>query len=144
MSEDQHANHKRLTVNVEMDDRTALFPDGKFLTHISITENPVDMIRLEALFHFNETRLDPLIALLAVEDAKEFGRSIMDSVFQGRTQHVLSDHAKIGIVFNPNGFVIKFGDGRSMKELFIASPTILRLAQGILRIVDNTLAVPPH
>jgi len=134
----------RLAINIEMDDRTVLFPEGKFLSHLAVHECESGAIRLEGLFHFNEERADPLLARLAVEDARDLGRALLDAVFQGRTQHVLSDSAKIAVIFNPNGFVLKFGEERTLRELFIASPAIVRLAQGLLRMVDRVSALPRH
>lgn len=134
----------RLVINVEMDDRSALFPEGKFLSHLAVHEADDGGVRLEGLFHFNEERADPLLARLEVEDARDFGRALLDAVFQGRTQHVLSDTIKIAVIFNPNGFVLKFGEERALRELFIASPAIVRLAQGLLRMVDRVSALPRH
>ncbi len=137
----------RLVINVEVDDRTVLFPDGKFLSHIALSEEDAagdGAVRLEGVFLFNESRLGPEIATLPVEDAHELARSILDAVFQGRTQHVLSETAKIAVVFNPNGFVLRFGEGDALRELFIGSPAIIRLAQGILRMADRLSAQPAH
>jgi len=137
----------RLVINVEVDDRTVLFPDGKFLSHIALSEEDMagdGAVRLEGVFLFNESRLGPEVATLPVEDARELGRSILDAVFQGRTQHVLSETAKVAVVFNPNGFVLRFGEGDALRELFIGSPAIIRLAQGILRMADRLSALPPH
>lgn len=137
----------RLVINVEVDDRTVLFPDGKFLSHIALSEEETagdGAVRLEGVFLFNESRLGPEIATLPVEDARELARSILDAVFQGRTQHVLSETAKVAVVFNPNGFVLRFGEGAALRELFIGSPAIVRLAQGILRMADRLSALPPH
>ncbi|CAO3439998.1 hypothetical protein, partial [Azospirillum doebereinerae] len=126
------AGRGRIVVNVEVDDRTVLFPDGKFLSHILIHEETEGGLRLEAAFHFNESRLDPRLCTLGVEDARDLARAILDAVFQGRTQHMLSATARIAVVFNPNGFLMRFGEHQP-KELFIASPAIVRLAQGVLR-----------
>ncbi|CAO3363853.1 hypothetical protein [Azospirillum palustre] len=137
----------RLVINVEVDDRTVLFPDGKFLSHIALSEEDMagdGAVRLEGVFLFNESRLGPEVATLPVEDARELARSILDAVFQGRTQHVLSETAKVAVVFNPNGFVLRFGEGDALRELFIGSPAIVRLAQGILRMADRLSALPPH
>ena len=134
----------RLVVNIEVDDRTVLFPDGKFLTHVAIAEDSGGGIRLDAVFLFNEARADATIAVLEPDDARELARALLEAVFQGRTQHVLSDAARIAVVFNPNGFVLRFGEERALRELFIASPAIVRLAQGLLRMVDRVCALPPH
>lgn len=137
------ATRSRLVINIELDDRSFFFPDGKTLSHIAVHEEE-DTIRLSDVFHFNESRLDPAIYAFTQEDAREFARSIMDAVYQGRTQHVLSDSSKVAIIFNPNGFVIRFGEERALKEMFINSPAIIRLAQGVLRLVDRMAAPPPH
>lgn len=138
----------KLVINIEVDDRTVLFPDGKFLSHIALHEGETaegdSAVRLEGVFLFNESRLGPEIACLDVEDAREFARSILDAVFQGRTQHVLSETAKVAVVFNPNGFVLRFGEGAALRELFIGSPAIVRLAQGVLRMADRLSALPAH
>lgn len=138
------AARARLVVNVEVDDRTVLFPDGKFLTHVAIAEDAGGGIRLDAVYLFNETRAEATIAVVEPDDARELGRALLEAVFQGRTQHVLSDTARIAVVFNPNGFVLRFGEERALRELFIASPAIVRLAQGVLRMVDRVCALPPH
>lgn len=144
------ATGARIAVNVEMDDRTVLFPGGNFLTHVMVSTDPglpepeSQKIRLEAVFLFNEQRTEPLFAALDIDDAEELGRALLEAVFQGRTQHILSETAKIAVVFNPNGFVVRFGEERAAKELFIASPAIIRLAQGILRITDRMSAPAPH
>lgn len=138
----------KLVINVEVDDRTVLFPDGKFLSHITLHEDETpeggDAVRLDGVFLFNDSRLGPEIACLEVEDARELARSILDAVFQGRTQHVLSQTAKIAVIFNPNGFVLRSGEGAALRELFIGSPAIIRLAQGVLRIADRLSAPPAH
>ncbi|MBF0332412.1 MAG: hypothetical protein HQL38_00710 [Alphaproteobacteria bacterium] len=131
----------RTVFNIEMDDRTVLWPEGKFLSHVTLQEGGDESLRLDAVFLFNESRDDTLIAALNHDDAWELGRCLLEAVYQGRTQHVLSDTAKIAVVFNPNGFVLRFGEGHALKELFIASPAIIRLCQGVLRAVD-TLGAP--
>jgi len=138
------AARPRLVINVEMDDRTVLFPDGKFLSHLAIHETEGAGVRLEAIFHFNEERTDPALVELEVDEARDFGRAILDAVFQGRTRHVLSETTRIAVIFNPNGFVLKFGEEHALRELFIASPAIVRLSQGLLRMVDRVSALPRH
>ena len=133
----------RIVYNVEMDDRTVLFPCGNFLSHVAVSEEHGG-VKLEAVFHFNEQRAETVFAVIDAEDARDLARGCLEAVFQGRTQHVLSDSAKIAIVFNPNGFVLRFGEERALKELFVASPAIIRLAQGIMRVVDRIDAPPPN
>lgn len=133
-----------LTINTEADDRTVLFPLGKFLTHVSVRAHADGTVALEGVFLFNEARDPTAIARLELDDAAALGRAILDAVFQGRTQHVLSDAAKVAVVFNPNGFVLTFGEGEALRELFIASPAILRVGNAILRAVDRLEAAEVH
>ncbi len=142
----QHADPSkpRLIVNVEVDDRTVLFPAGKFLTHVSIQASADERVLLEAVFLFNEAREATQIAALALDDAHALGRACLDAIFQGRTQHVLTEGVKAAVIFNPNGFVLTFGEGEARTELYIASPAILRIAQGMLRAVDRLDATPAH
>lgn len=132
-----------LVINVELDDRSFLFPDGKTVSHAALREEG-DRVRIDGVFHFNESRQDTLIQTLDVDDAREFARAVVEAVSQGRTQHVLSDAVRIAVIFNPNGFMIRFGEGRAMRELFVNSPAVLRLAQGVLRLADRMSAPPAH
>lgn len=125
-----------LEVNVEVDDRTVLFPAGKFLSLI-LVKTAEDEIHLDAVFVFNEERTDSLISALTKDDAFRLARAIMDAVFQGRTQSVVTGGERIGVVFQANGFVILFGNHEHACELFITSPAIIRLAHGLLRVVDR-------
>lgn len=134
----------RLVVNVETDDRTVLFPMAKFLTHIAVQGLADGRVRLEAVCTFNEARAPTEIVTLDVEDAVVLARALIDAVYQGRTQHVLSETAKVAVIFNPNGFVVACGEGAAQRELFLCSPAILRLSQGILRVVDRLDAAIGH
>jgi hypothetical protein len=140
----QTTNRNRLTVNVEMDDRTFLFPDGKFLSHILVGSTAENMITLDGVFHFNGTRSDPRFCVLDLDDARELSRKLIDAFYQGRTQHVITDTVRIAIVFNPNGFVVQFGELRSTTDLFINPPSVLRLTQGLLRVIDSISPVLSH
>jgi hypothetical protein len=133
-----------LHVNLETDDRTVLFPAGKYLTHIVVHPRAEDRVQLEAAFTFNEAREPAEIVELSLADTFAFARAILDSVYQGRTQHMLTEEMKIAIVFNANGFLITFGTGGAAKELFITSAPILRLAQALLRVADRMDADPAN
>lgn len=140
----------RVAVSVEADDRTALYPHGNFLSHVMVLGVPAtndddeSEIRLEAVFTFNDQQVDPLITVMGLDDARALSRALLEGVYQGRTQHVLTQSAKIAVIFNPNGFVLRFGEERDGVELFIAAPAIIRLAQGIARVSDRLLAPAPH
>ncbi|HYD31070.1 MAG TPA: hypothetical protein VEB64_09485 [Azospirillaceae bacterium] len=134
----------RLNMNIEMDDRTYLFPDGKLLSHVAISSDDQCRVTFDAVFVFNATCVEPRLWALDLEDAREFGRKLVDAYYQGKTQHVLSDGAKIAVVFNPNGFLIQFGDIKSPVELFIGASCIMRFVHGLLRVIDSVSPVLAH
>ncbi len=133
------------TVNVEADDRTVLFPAGKFLSHLLVHAWSDERVQLDAVFTFNQAKEPALLAELDIEEARDLSRAIVDAVFQGRTQHVITPpETRLGVVFNPNGFTLVFGEGDAARDLFIASPAILRVAQAMLRAVDALEAPQTH
>jgi len=138
------ADRAPLAVNIETDDRTVLFPAGKFVTHISVQSQGAEAVRLDAIFSFNQAGQPCEIAVLDVDNARAFARAILDAVFQGRSQHVINENARVMLVFNPNGFVISFGNGAAAIDLYIASPAILRLAQALLRVADRLTPAQSH
>jgi hypothetical protein len=138
------ADRPPLAVNIETDDRTVLFPAGKFVTHISVQSQGTDSVRLDAIYSFNQAGEACEIHVLSVDNARAFARAILDSVFQGRSQHVINESARVMIVFNPNGFVISFGNGANAVDLYIASPAILRLSQALLRVADRLTPAQNH
>jgi hypothetical protein len=125
-----------LEITIETDDRTVLFPAGKFISMIQV-KNVGDEIHLEATYVFNEERYDPLIATMTKDDGFRLARAIMDAVFQGRTQHVVTRGERLGVIFQPNGFILVFSRYDEANELFIASPAVIRLAHSILRALDR-------
>lgn len=134
----------RLAMNVEVDDRTYLFPDGKLLSHITIAADDKSHITFDAVFVFNASKLDPRFWALDLEDARDFARKMIDAYFQGKTQHVLTDTARIAIIFNPNGFLVQFGDLKSPIELFVGAGCIMRFVHGLLRVIDSVSPILAH
>jgi hypothetical protein len=133
-----------LVVNVEADERTVLFPAGKFLTHIAVQGQDPDAVRMDAIYTFNDSQEPCEIAVLESEDARSFARAIMDGVYQGRSQHVINNRVRIMLVFNPNGFVITFGKGDDATDLYICAAAIVRLAHAVLRVTDRLKPAQAH
>ena len=132
---------ERLSIVVELDDRSFLFPAGIGVSHLNLSSASGRGVSIEAVASFNTARHDPRLALLSYEDAREFARKIVDAYYQGRTQHALSEAIKIAIVFNPNGFLLQFSGDRENADLFVTSGAIMRLAQGLLRVLDDIAPV---
>ena len=134
----------RLSMNVEVDDRTYLFPDGKLLSHITIATDDKNRITFDAVFVFNASKLDPRFWVLELDDARDLSRKMIDAYFQGKTQHVLTDTARVAIIFNPNGFLLQFGDLKTPVELFVGAGCIMRFVHGLLRVIDSVSPILAH
>jgi len=125
------------TLHVELDERAFLFPHDKPTSHLVLTARAADRIDIDATFPFNKTHEDTTIQSLGQDDARQFSRAILDAYSQGPTQHVFSDRVKIAIVFNANGFLISFEREDAPSELFVSPSSILRVARGLLNVLDE-------
>lgn len=134
----------RLAINVEMDDRSFLFPDGKLLSHLRVSHDGRGEVHVDAVFVFNETKVDPHLWSIPLEEAREFGRKLIDSAYQAKSNHVLSDTTRVAIIVNTNGFLIQYGDLKEPVELFFGPSVIWRLVHAILRVVDHASPVVAH
>lgn len=126
------------TVNVEMDDKCFLFPQGKALSHIVFTWTR-EGVRVSAAFHYNQARSDGHLADLSVEEAGELTRYLVDAFYQSRTQTVLSDSVKATVIHHPNGFQLVFEQAGEMREVYCGQASPLRLARGLSQLLDANL-----
>ena len=132
------------SVTVELDDRSFLFPQHKPVSHVKATRGPQGDIELSVIYEFNNAKQDSHLFRLSTGDCQQLCRKMIDGYYQGRTQNVLSEGAKIGIVFNPNGFLIMFQQPEPQSDLFISPSSLLRLARGLLKLLDKILPVAAH
>lgn len=123
-------------VAIELDERCYLFPNAKPLTHLKLLAGNPGYITVEALLSFNRAMTDTRIAVLSLEDAGQLARKLVDAYFQGKTQHALSDRAKVAIVFNANGFLVSFEVQGRLAELFISPPALQRFTRGLMQLLD--------
>jgi hypothetical protein len=126
----------RHVVEVDLDDRAFLFPAGKPMLRL-IFGAQGRSVDIDASFPFNEARTPARITSLDVADAKELARRLIEAVYQARTQHVISDSARIAITVLPNGYQIQIGDMNHATDLFLGTGSIWRVCQGLLRAVDH-------
>ncbi len=132
------------SVTIELDDRSFLFPQHKPVSHLKVQVTPDGEIELSVVYEFNATKHDSRLCTLNSDDCRQFSRKLIDGYYQGRTQNVLSDTAKIGIVFNPNGFVVMFQQPGPQLDLFIGPTSLLRLTRGLLKLLDQVMPVAAH
>jgi hypothetical protein len=125
----------KFEVKVDLDDRAFLFPAGKSVNHLLFLSDG-RKIYVEAVFPFNQSHTPPRLVSLDLEDAKEFGRRLVEAVHCARTQLALTAGVRITINVVANGYHLQIGDMNSATELFLSSGCIWRVCQGLLRIAD--------
>ncbi|HEY4252018.1 MAG TPA: hypothetical protein VGM87_12480, partial [Roseomonas sp.] len=75
---------------VDLDERAVLYPAGKGVTRVTLSATEGG-IAFDAIFAFNESRSAPRIMVLSLDDAREFGRRLVDSVYQARAQNAITE-----------------------------------------------------
>jgi hypothetical protein len=122
-------------IKVDLDERSFLFPAAKSVSQLLFLSDG-KTIFVEAIYPFNQTRTPPRIIQLSLEDAREFGRRLIEAVHGARTQFVVTSGIRITINVIANGYHLQFGDMNSATELFLGTSCIWRVCQGLLRIAD--------
>lgn len=132
------AARRLTTVNVEMDDKCFLFPQGKALSHLVFSWTR-DGVRIAAAFHYNNARSDGHVADISLADAVELTRYLVEAFYQSRTQTVLSDTVKATVIHHPNGFQLVFEQEGELREIYCGQATPLRLARGLSQLLDANI-----
>ncbi|MDR2195330.1 MAG: hypothetical protein LBE50_01840 [Gallionellaceae bacterium] len=130
-------------LTLDLDERAVLYPAGKGITRITLSPERGG-IAFDAAFAFNESRTPPRILWLSLDDARVFGRSLVDSVYQARPQNAITESMRIGITVHTNGFHIDIAGEDHPVELFVGLNSIWRFALLILRAVDRLSPVEAH
>jgi len=125
----------KFEIKVDLDDRCFLFPAGKSVSQLVFLSDGKG-VYVEAVYPFNQARTPPRLISLSLEDAKEFGRRLIEAVHGARTQLVVTSGVRITINVIANGYHLQFGNMNSAIELFLGTGCIWRVCQGLLRIVD--------
>ena len=132
---DDQAKAKR-EGHVDLDDRCFAFPQNLQPTHLRLRGMGTDSIQIAAVFDQNTRRTDPEIDTLTLDDAYLLCRKLVDAYYQGSTQHVLTETTRIAIVFNPQGFLVRFRDRPDEREVFLSPLAFLRSIRGLQRVLD--------
>ena len=125
----------KFEIKVDLDERSFLFPAGKSVSQLLFLSDG-RTIFVEAVYPFNQSRTPPRLASLDLEDAREFGRRLIEAVHCARTQLVVTQGVRISINVIANGYHLQFGDMNNATELFLGTNCIWRVCQGLLRIAD--------
>jgi hypothetical protein len=122
-------------VRVDLDDRAFLFPAGKAINQL-VFGTDGRRVYVDGVFPFNQARTPPRILVLTYEEAREFGRKLVEAVHTTRTQLVVTGELRLTINVVPNGYYLQIGDLNGATEMFLSTACIWRVCQGLLRIVD--------
>ncbi len=122
-------------IKVDLDERAYLFPAGKSVSQLLFLSDG-RTIFVEAVYPFNQSHTPPRLVALDLEDAREFGRRLIEAVHCARNQMVVTSGIRISINVVANGYHLQFGDMNSATELFLGTNCIWRVCQGLLRIAD--------
>ena len=122
-------------VRVDLDDRAFLFPAGKSLNQLVFASDG-RRVFVDGVFPFNQARTAPRIVVLTYEEARDFGRKLVEAVHTARTQLVVTGELRLTINVIPNGYYLQVGDINGATEIFLSTACIWRVCQGLLRIVD--------
>jgi hypothetical protein len=125
----------KFEIKIDLDERSYLFPAGKSVSQLLFLSDG-RTIFVEAIFPFNQSRTPPRLITLDLEDAREFGRRLIEAVHCARNQLVVTQGIRISINVIANGYHLQFGDMNSATELFLGTNCIWRVCQGLLRIAD--------
>ena len=125
----------KFEIKVDLDERSFLFPAGKSVSQLLLLSDG-RTIFIEVVFPFNQSRTSPRLASLDLEDAREFGRRLIEAVHTARTQLVSTQGIRVSINVIANGYHLQFGDMNDATELFLGTNCIWRVCQGVLRIAD--------
>ncbi len=134
----QQINAETVThaVNVDLDDRAYLFPEGKLMTQIRFAVLANNEVQISAVYAFNISRSAPELLRLSLEDARELARSLVEAVYRAQTKNIFSDTVRITIHVVANGYILQIGDMNNSQEIMMSTGVIWRVCQGLLRIVD--------
>ncbi|MGE5546227.1 MAG: hypothetical protein ACM33T_04990 [Solirubrobacterales bacterium] len=134
----------RLMVNVDLDERCFVFPEGKNIAQIRVLAMPPGDLVIEAAYAYNQARAAPRLFELTAEDAPEFARKLVDAVQRAQTTHYVSEATKIAINVVANGYVLQIGDVDNTREIYLSTGCIWRVCNGLLRAIDQVSPSPSH
>jgi hypothetical protein len=79
----------KFEIKADLDERSFLFPAGKSASQLLFLSDGRTIV-VEAVYPFNQTHTPPRLVTLNLEDAKEFGRRLIEAVHCARTQLVVT------------------------------------------------------
>src|SRR5260370_13883363 len=120
-------------IKVDLDERSYLFPAGKSVSQLLFLSDG-RTIFIEAVYPFNQSHTPPRLVALDLEDAREFGRRLIEAVHCARTHLVVTSGIRISINTVAYGYNLQFSDMNTATELLLSTNCIWRVCQGHRRL----------
>lgn len=125
-----------VVIKVDLDDRAFLFPHQKAVQQLSLHVNSQSRVRFEMAFAFNQARSSTLLMELTAEEAAEFSRRLVESVYRAQGSQIATRSLSIGIGVVANGYILQINEHSTQTELFLSTGCIWRVCNAIMRAVD--------
>jgi hypothetical protein len=131
-------------IRVDLDDRAYLFPAGRQVTQLQFMAYKPHMIRVEAVYAFNESRANPELFALPIEDARDLSRKLVDTVYRAQSSQIVSRETSLSVTVVANGYVLEFGARENPSVLMLSTGCIWRVCNGLTRAVDMISPIAAH
>lgn len=123
-------------VKVDLDERAFVFPAGRHVSQLQFLAYRPHMIAIEAVYSFNESKASPQLIELPIEDARQFCRKLVESVYRAQPSQVVSRETTLVLSTVANGYIIEFGSHECPLTLMLSTGCIWRVSQGLARVID--------
>jgi hypothetical protein len=123
-------------IKVDLDDRAYVFPAARQLTQLQFLAFRPHLIRVEAVYAFNQSKAAPELFELPAEDARELSRRMVESVYRAQSSQIATRNASVSLTVVANGYILEFGPRENPTELMLSTGCIWRVCNGLARAVD--------
>lgn len=123
-------------IKVDLDERAFAFPQAKQILQLHILVYRPQLVRIEATYAYNEARASHELFELPADDAREFVRKLVETVYRATSSQVISRSTTLSINVVTNGYLLQMGDHEHIREIFLSTGCIWRVCNGLARAVD--------
>lgn len=123
-------------IKVDLDERAYVFPAGRHLLQLQFLVFRPHILRIEAVYSFNESKASPELLELSADDARALSRRLVESVYRAQSSQVVSRDTSLSLTVVANGYVLEFGPRENPTELMLSTGCIWRVCNALARAVD--------
>lgn len=121
---------------VDLDERAYVFPAGRHVQQLQFLAFKPHMLRVEAVYSFNESKASPELLELSADDARALSRRLVESVYRAHSSQIVSRDTSLSLTVVANGYILEFGRRENPTELMLSTACIWRVCNGLARAVD--------